>query len=255
MLEQGIERAAAAIVSGRSLVISTGAGMSKESGIPTFRDAMDGLWARFDPGELATEAAFRGNAARVWSWYEHRRRTILRCRPHAGHLAIAELGALIPGLTLVTQNVDGLHRAAGSADVVELHGDIMRSRCIDCSAPAKTPDPGEAEVERSPPRCERCGGFIRPGVVWFGEMLPPEALERAQRSAATCDVMLVIGTSGVVWPAAELPALARRSGATLIEVNPTRSEITPLTDIFLEGSGAVILPHLVATVREMRAGG
>jgi NAD-dependent deacetylase len=156
-------------------------------------------------------------------------------------------------VTLITQNVDGLHRAAGSSGVLELHGDVMRSFCIDCRAPAETPDPGREESEVEPPRCGRCGGFIRPGVVWFGEMLPVDALERAQASARSADVMLVVGTSGVVWPAAELPAIAHRAGAALLEVNPARSEITPLTDIFLEGSAGAILPPLVAAVRQIRA--
>lgn len=244
---EGLQNAATRLADARRVVVSTGAGMSRESGIPTFRDAQEGLWARFDPQELATVAGFRAAPARVWSWYAYRRGRMLSCRPHAGHAALVELEQRIPQLTLVTQNIDGLHQVAGSSAVVELHGSIHRCRCLDCGRPAEEQVPAaEDEVEREPARCHRCGGYLRPDVVWFGEMLPAEAVERAWNAVAECDVLLVVGTSGLVWPAAELPHLAKRGGATVIEVNPVASEVTPVADIFLPGPAGEVLPAIVA---------
>jgi NAD-dependent deacetylase len=248
-----LDRAADWIASARHVVVSTGAGMSKESGIPTFRDALDGLWARYDPQELATEAAFRRNPRRVWSWYAHRRRMIERCRPNPGHFALAELERMVPRLTLVTQNIDGLHAAAGSTDVVELHGSIRRVKCLDAGhvLPGPPPEDGAGEdEERGPPPCPVCGSPLRPDVVWFGEMLPEAAVERAWAAAGGCDVLLVVGTSGTVWPAAELPSVARNGGAKVIEVNPEESELTTrAVDLFLHGGAGSVLPALVDAVR------
>lgn len=264
MTREGVERAAALLDQARKVVVSTGAGMSKESGIPTFRDAREGLWARFDPEQLATEAGFRAAPARVWAWYEYRRGLMRGCRPHAGHTALVELERLVPEFTIVTQNIDGLHQIAGSSDVIELHGSIHRQLCIDCrraadpSLGARDEEPRDEEpgAELEPPRCTACGAHFRPAVVWFGEMLPADAVERAWRIVGACDLLLVVGTSGVVWPAAELPHIARAAGAAVVEVNPDPSEVTPHARIYLRGQAGELLPALVeGVIRRRRTGG
>jgi NAD-dependent deacetylase len=244
---EGIVRAAAMLAEARRVVVSTGAGMSKESGIPTFRDAMEGLWAEFDPQQLATEAGFRADPRRVWGWYAWRRRRVMEARPHPGHLAVTELQRILPAVTVVTQNVDGLHAEAGSADVVELHGNIRRVRCLDRAHPFAGDIPDDEEGD--PPPCPLCGSPLRPDVVWFGEMLPERAVARAWDEAERCDALLLVGTSGTVWPAAELPHVARRARAAVIEVNPEPSELTGLADVFLRGAAGTVLPALVAEVR------
>jgi len=250
MTPEGLERAASAIAGARLLVVSTGAGMSRESGIPTFRDAQDGLWARFDPAELATERGFRADPARVWAWYEYRRLRMAACAPHAGHGALVELEWNVPQVAVITQNIDGLHQRAGSTEVLEIHGSIHRVRCLDCGAPGERPDVGRDDDD--PPRCARCGSYLRPGVVWFGEMLPEDVVRRAWALVERCEVLLVVGTSGLVWPAAELPHLARRNDARVIEVNPEPSEVTPVADIFLQGRAGEVLPTLVRAVARQR---
>jgi len=257
MVDPEIRRAAEVLAAAPRVVISTGAGMSKESGIPTFRDAQEGLWARFDPMELASERGFRSAPARVWSWYAYRRGIIRQCRPHAGHRALVELEHITPDLTIVTQNIDGMHQRAGSSDVIEIHGSIEAIRCIDCGREPEREGSGadwvpadEAE-EREPPRCLHCGGYLRPGVVWFGESLPPGETRRAWSLVERCDVLLVVGTSGVVWPAAELPHLARGSGARVVEVTPEPTEVTPIADHVLHGAAGSVLPELVRVVEEI----
>jgi NAD-dependent deacetylase len=254
MTPEGLTRAAQILADARRVVVSTGAGMSRESGIPTFRDAMHGLWAQFDPQALATEAGFRAHPRRVWSWYAWRRRKVAQARPHAGHFAVAELAELTPGLVVVTQNVDGLHAQAGSSDVVELHGNIRRLKCLDQGHPfqGELPDPEGEEIEQDPPPCPQCGSPLRPDVVWFGEMLPEGAVKRAWSAAERCDALLLVGTSGTVWPAAELPHVAREAGAQVIEVNAESSELTPLADVFLEGRAGQVLPTLLAKLRTLR---
>jgi NAD-dependent deacetylase len=254
MTEEGLARAAAWIAGARHVVASTGAGMSRESGIPTFRDALEGLWAQFDPQELATEEGFRKNPRRVWSWYASRRRKVLEAVPHAGYHALVELEDLLPAFTVVTQNVDGLHALAGSRDVVEVHGSLRRAKCLDRHHlfPGDPPLPDADEAD--PPPCPVCGSPLRPDVVWFGEMLPEDAVARAWRLAEQCDVLLLVGTSGTVWPAAELPHVARRAGARVIEVNPDPSELTPLADVFLQGPAGDVLPRLVRAVAELKEG-
>lgn len=255
MTAEAMERAAEFLAGAASVVVSTGAGMSRESGIPTFRDALEGLWARYSPEELATERGFREQPARVWSWYAERRRQIAACLPHAGHLAVAGLGRLRPGVTVVTQNIDGLHAAAGSEDVVELHGNIHRFKCLDAGHPYRgepLPVPEENTSELPPP-CAVCGSPLRPDVVWFGEMLPPLALERAWQLAGDCDVMLVVGTSGTVWPAAELPFVARSSGGTVIEVNPEPSGVTEAAGVVIMRTAGDALPELVRLVERRLA--
>ena len=253
MTPDGLRRAARILAGAERVVVSSGAGMSRESGIPTFRDAMEGLWANFDPQALATEAGFRADPARVWSWYAWRRERIAQARPNRGHLALAEMEALVPGLVVVTQNVDGLHGDAGSSEVVELHGSIRRVRCLDRGHAYDGPLPPYTEGdEQAPPPCPVCGSPLRPDVVWFGEMLPVAAVERAWQLAETCQALLLIGTSGTVWPAAELPLVARRHGALVIEVNPTPSELTHAADVFLPGPAGEVLPALLEAVRAAR---
>ena len=228
-----------------ALCVLTGAGMSAESGIATFRDALTGLWARFDPAELASEEGFRADPQRVWDWYAERREGVRRAEPHAGHHALAGFARRWPGtLTLVTQNVDDLHQRAGNADAVRLHGDILTDRCLQaCSrrggCATDTAAPGR------PPHCVECGNLLRPGVVWFGEELPRPALETARRAAEACEVMLVVGTSGAVWPAAGLVGRARQRGARVLIVNPAPSEIDDEAHVVLRGTAARALPLLL----------
>jgi NAD-dependent deacetylase len=246
-----IEAAARTIAAARRVVVSTGAGISQESGIPTFRDAQEGIWARFDPQQLATEAGFRADPARVWAWYGYRRDRVLACEPNAGHRALVDLAQDFADLVVVTQNIDGLHQRAGSADVVELHGSILRYRCLDAGHPA--PEPFAPDADGMPPPCDACGSPLRPDVVWFGEVLPQPAVERAWALAAECDVLLVVGTSGTVWPAAELPSVARRAGARVVEVNPEPGAATRAADLVLRGRAGDVLPRLVRDVRTLRA--
>jgi NAD-dependent deacetylase len=223
------------------VVALTGAGISAESGVPTFRDAQTGLWARYSAEQLATPEAFLANPRLVWDWYSWRRQLTAKADPNPGHLALVQLQARIAEFTLVTQNVDGLHARAGSRDVIELHGSIATTLCFDEREPvADYTDDGQA-----PPRCPRCGALLRPGVVWFGESLPPQALARAERAARACDVMLSIGTSSLVQPAAGLPLLAKQQGALLIEVNPSPTPLTPHADEVLSGPAGQVLPQLL----------
>jgi len=213
----------------------TGAGMSAESGVPTFRDALTGLWARFDPAGLATPEAFRRDPALCWGWYRWRAALVRRARPNAGHLAIAGLAGRGHEVAVVTQNVDDLHERAGSRDVVHLHGSLFATRCFDCGRPA-VPDPilegldaiGGEGAREAPPACVACGGPCRPGVVWFGEPLPADAWERACEALAACELLVVVGTSGLVQPAASLPRLAREAGARVVEINPVESAVSAL---------------------------
>ena len=221
------------------IVFLTGAGMSAESGVPTFRDALTGLWQRFDAEALATEAAYRRDPGLCWGWYRWRAKRVQDATPNAGHLGIAEL-ARSHGVTVITQNVDDLHERAGTGGPIHLHGSLFASRCLECGAPAggtgvdpilRDPDriPAEGGHE-PPPRCAACRGLLRPGVVWFGEALPQAAWEAASSAIAGCDLLVVIGTSGLVYPAAGLPERARDAGARIIEINPQASAISRLTD-------------------------
>jgi len=229
----------------RSICAFTGAGMSAESGIPTFRDAMSGLWSRFDPAELASEHGFRADPERVWGWYAERREGVRRARPNAGHLALAAFAARHPGrLTVISQNVDDLHQRAGNVDTIRLHGDILDERWLD-RCPRGTACDTACAQPTQPPRCTECGNLVRPGVVWFGEPLPYRAFEAAERAVDACDAMLVIGTSGAVWPAAGLVARARRAGAWVVVVNPQASEVDGEADEVLAATAAQALPLLL----------
>jgi NAD-dependent deacetylase len=230
-----------------SVAVLTGAGISAESGIPTFRDP-GGLWQRFKPEELANVRAFLRNPELVQGWYTHRRRIAEETRPNAGHHALAALEALVPDFSLVTQNVDNLHQRAGSQTVVELHGNLTRSYCIDCRQPATDADlavSGEGE----PVRCPSCEGYIRPDVVWFGEMLPEGAMEQADAAARRADVFLSIGTSAVVYPAAALPLIAKDGGGYVAEVNIERSAIADELDEVVLGKAGEVLPALIVAVQ------
>jgi NAD-dependent deacetylase len=230
----------------KRIVVLTGAGMSAESGIPTFRDALTGLWSKFDPMQLASEEGFRADSKRVWSWYAERRVGVRAAQPNAGHRALGDFAARHPGrLTVVRQNVDDLHQRAGNADAIPLHGDILEDRWLqDCPrrggercSPASA-RPGE------PPSCADCGNLVRPGVVWFGENLPLQALADAEAAAERAELMLVVGTSGAVWPAAGLAAQARQAGAWVAIVNPEASEIDDDAQQLVRGTAAGVLPLL-----------
>ena len=223
------------------LAVLTGAGISAESGVPTFRGEA-GLWRNFRPEELATLAAFRRDPALVWAWYEWRRGLVGNCRPNAAHRTLVEMERAIPHFTLITQNVDGLHQQAGSRHVLELHGNIWRVRCTREGTVRERRDHPLPEI---PPRCE-CGALLRPDVVWFGERLPPKTLQAALDAARSCQVMLVIGTSGVVEPAASLPWVAKEAGAQVVEVNLETTPISRYADETILGPAAVELPRLWA---------
>lgn len=230
-----------ALGAARRVGVLTGAGISAESGIPTFRDAQTGLWSRFRPEELATAEAFRRDPQLVWDWYEWRRGLVAGAAPNAAHRALARLQALVPELTLVTQNVDGLHQRAGSVDVVELHGNIHRSKCFVEDSVVDAWPPTAAR----PPRCPRCGAPLRPDVVWFGETLPPQAIARAEAAARECDLFFSIGTAAAVFPAAQLPRTALQGGATVVEVNKDPTPLTGAATFSLRGAAGAILPALL----------
>lgn len=254
-----LQSVAEALHGARHLVVFTGAGVSAESGIPTFRDALTGLWQRFDPSELATPEAFRRDPALVWGWYEWRRARVLAAQPNPAHRAIAELAGLVPRLTLITQNVDDLHERAGSSAVIHLHGSLHTPRCFACARPfaGLVGAPQEPEEGRriEPPRCLHCGGQVRPGVVWFGEELPTQVLAQAFAAAESCDLLLSVGTSGVVYPAAQIPQLALRSGARVVHVNPQPVAIRGDREHCLVGAAGEVLPCLLAHAFPGGAGG
>src|SRR5215211_2186731 len=226
------------------LVTLTGAGVSQESGLRTFRDAQAGLWAQYTPEELASPAAFARNPKLIWDWYAWRREAVKGVRPNAGHYALAEIEKRVPHFTLITQNVDNLHRFAGSQNVLELHGNIQRVRCADCYASTET----WGDDTESVPTCQECGGLLRPDVVWFGEALPRDQLEAAVTVARACDVFFSIGTSGVVQPAASLAFAAHNRGAVVVEINAEPTPLTPKADYVFEGRSGEILPQLVDAV-------
>ncbi len=240
-----IEACAETLARARSVVFSTGAGMSQESGIPTFRDAPNALWANFRPEQLATREGFRSDPTLVWRWYAERRRTISAAQPNDGHLAIVELESLIENVVVITQNIDNLHREAGSARVIEVHGNIFRYKCFDRDHPVESTD---CEGKDVPPRC-RCGSLVRPDIVWFGEMLHDDAIVEAYHSLETCDVVVVVGTSGTVYPAAGFAEVARRHRARVIEINPEETPLTREADVFLQGPAGDVLPQLVSSLK------
>ena len=226
------------------ITVLTGAGVSQESGLRTFRDAQTGLWAQHKPEDLASPQAFERDPKLVWDWYTWRREAVKAVRPNPGHYALVEMARRIPQFTLITQNVDGLHRMAGSPQVIELHGNIQRVRCSECGKFVEDWDDDGLDV----PHCAACGGLLRPHVVWFGESLPRAELESAVEAARTCDVFFSIGTSGVVQPAATLAYAAHNRGAVVVEINAEPTPLTPKADYFLQGKSGEILPGLVKAV-------
>jgi NAD-dependent deacetylase len=247
-MDCSIREAAAALRSARRAVILTGAGISSESGIPTFRDALTGLWSKYDPADLATPEAFAGDPELVSRWYDERRYQVARCRPNPGHFALAELQrqmlAKDLSCTLVTQNVDRLHQAAGATDVIELHGTLWVWRCLDCGSRSEERGPA---LESYPPRC-RCGGLRRPDVVWFGEMLPEGAFAAAQAAVAWCEYFISVGTSSVVYPAAGLIEQALAAGAKTLEVNPQPTPFSERATWSIRGKSGEVLPRIVAAI-------
>jgi NAD-dependent deacetylase len=247
-----------ALLQARKIVIFTGAGMSADSGIATFRDKPDSHWSLFNPDELASPQGWRDNHRRVWAWYEARRAIVLASQPNAGHLAIAQLANVLNTRTghsievnVVTQNVDNLHERAGSTQVIHLHGSLFAPRCAACHSPGQfvsyAPDVSAIEVE--PPHCEHCGECIRPGVVWFGEDLPQAQFRKARDLVNASDAMLVIGTSGVVYPAAELPINASEQGKFVAEINHEPSDLSPHMHVQWSVSAAQGLPQLLDLLR------
>jgi len=236
-----------ALLNANKTLVLTGAGMSAESGVPTFRDAQSGLWSRFRPEELATPEAFMDHPQIVWDWYADRRKNIDSVSPHAGHTALVELEQHFETLLLVTQNVDGLHQQAGSGDVIELHGNIMLSVCSETGRTIETSwiesNPGHPPASPHHPR-----GLARPGVVWFGESLPADAMNRAMTAASQCDVCFSIGTSTLVQPAASLPLVALNSGACVIEINPTPTPLSDMATFTLQATAAEALTAISTAI-------
>jgi NAD-dependent deacetylase len=236
-----LAEAAARLGGARRVLALTGAGVSAESGVPTFR-GQDGLWRQFRAEELATPQAFARDPKLVWEWYAWRREIIAPLRPNAAHVALARLEGSVPGFLLATQNVDALHSAAGSRRLVELHGSLWRLRCVGCGQAAED---RRVPLPELPPRCG-CAAILRPDVTWFGEMLPPRAVEEAVAAARSAEVVLVIGTSSIVYPAAALPEMARAAGGFVIEVNTEPTPLTVSAHVSLRGPAAELVPALVA---------
>lgn len=236
-----------AVRNAQHLVVFTGAGVSAESGVHTFRDALTGLWSNFDPMQLATPEAFLRDPSLVWGWYEWRRQLLLQVQPNPAHLAIAALAQRVPKLTLITQNVDDLHERAGSANVLHLHGSIFAPRCFTCAAPYPFTQAPQMQQEQAlePPQCPQCQGMVRPGVVWFGEALPEQAMQDAFAAAQACDCLLSVGTSGLVQPAASIPSLAAQHGATVVHINPEPVSVRSAQEYSLVGMAGELLPLLV----------
>lgn len=236
-----LEELAHIIRTARHIAALTGAGVSAESGIPTFRDALTGLWATFNPQELATPEAFQRNPRMVWEWYDYRRHLLADVQPNPAHLALAEIEGHVPHMTLITQNIDSLHQRAGSQHVIELHGNLQRSKCFRENTIVES----WADTGDVPPRCPNCGAPLRPDVVWFGELLPAEQLTQARDAALDCDVFMSIGTSGQVEPAASLPYLAMRHNATIVIINPEVQQSTSRGYYSISEKAGVFLPQLV----------
>jgi len=238
-----IERLATA----KSVSVLTGAGVSAESGVPTFRDSQTGFWSKFRPEDLATARGFKRDPKMVWEWYDWRRKMVLDAEPNAGHRALAEMESIFPEFHLITQNIDSLHQRAGSKKVIELHGNISKTKCFE----ENTPIERWAETGDVPPKCPRCGGMLRPDVVWFEEPMPMNEFRQAV-GATECDVFLVVGTSSLVYPAAELPLEAARNGAMVVEINTTMTELTEQVQFHVDGASGVVLPALIQAVRSAR---
>lgn len=239
----------------RRITVLTGAGISAESGIATFRDAQTGLWERYDPALLASAEGYKEDKSLVWGWYEWRRAQVLKAKPNPGHLALVELERFVDELTVVTQNVDDLHERAGSKGVIHLHGSLHHPKCFSCNEPhefANTIPNIAIEGERlEPPRCDYCGGSIRPGVVWFGELVPEEAWQQAEDAVIDSDVLLSIGTSSLVRPASMLPDIAIVHGAKIVQINPDPTPLDSKAHYNFRGKAGEILPTLVKALSDL----
>ncbi|MBX3043427.1 MAG: NAD-dependent deacylase [Candidatus Kapabacteria bacterium] len=236
------------LLNAKKVVVFTGAGISAESGIKTFRDP-DGLWAKFNPSELASVDGFMSNPNLVWDWYQHRRDIIFSCEPNPGHYAIAEMQKLFPKFSLVTQNVDRLHQRAGAKDVIELHGNILENYCLSCKTPY---DESVTAEDTEAPKCKSCGGLVRPAVVWFGETLPYDALMRAEEVSRKADVFFTAGTSGEVYPAANLPIIASQSGSVVVEINPNETAISRFANYCLRYPSGEAFPKILEEFNKQR---
>ena len=246
-IAESIHQAAQILSEAQRIVCLTGAGVSAESGLSTFRDPETGFWSKFDPQQLASQSGFAADPGLVWRWYMERLQAAAeKAKPNPGHFALATLESDAKNFTLITQNVDNLHERAGSVNVTHLHGIISRFHCNVCGKAYTLAE--EEKVATLPPRCPACEGMIRPSVVWFGETLPMHELTFAWQSAEQCDVMLVVGTSGLVTPAAQLPYVAQDAGATLIDVNPEQGSLSGMADLFLQGPSGEILLKVVAAM-------
>jgi NAD-dependent deacetylase len=246
--EQEIPRALIDILqSSQQVAVLTGAGISAESGVPTFRQAQTGLWAQYDPTELATPAAFERNPRLVWEWYTWRRNLISEADLNPAHHALVEMETYYSKFTLITQNVDGFHRLAGSRNLIELHGDIFRTKCVRENRII----PDWVVTDQLPPRCPQCDSLLRPDVVWFGESLPSEAINTAIQDVNSTQVFFSIGTSTLVEPAASLPFIALNNGATVVEINPQETPLTPLVSYALTYPAGEILPSLMAAIKNL----
>lgn len=242
-----IEKAVSRLKGTKFLLVITGAGISKESGVPTFR-GKDGLWESFRAEDLATPYAFERDPALVWRWYDWRRGIIRSCEPNKGHFAVKELSELFSSrFFLITQNVDGLHERTGIKDMIAIHGNIFRVRCIKES---RTFELFDVPLKEIPPKCS-CGSLLRPDVVWFGEAIPSELLNKAYEMIERADTLLVVGTSGIVHPVASFPYMVKRKGGFIIEVNIESTPITEIADITLFGKAAEILPEVVFKLKEL----
>ncbi len=247
-MQTSIDTAAKLLADAKHVTVLTGAGVSKESGIPTFRDAQTGFWEKHRPEDLATPEGFLKDPKLVWTWYDYRRKLLGGVKPNPGHEAIVELEKLIDTVTVVTQNVDGLHQRAGSTDVIELHGSITQFFCFDNQHDA---DDVPFDLE-TPPLCSVCGSMIRPAVVWFGEALPQKLLRRGISECEESEVILVVGTSSLVQPAASLPYSGYQRGAKIVEVNPDATPITEIAAVVLQGPSGEMLPEVVAALKQLK---
>lgn len=235
----------------KSVMILTGAGVSRESGLDTFRD-VGGYWSRYNPYELASPQGFSSNPLLVWQWYQARKDKAAEVSPNPGHYALAEMEKYFGNFALFTQNVDRLHHRAGSSQVYELHGTIFKSHCFDCGLPYNENFTITDELQ-SIPHCPRCNGYIRPSVVWFGESLPYEVLNLAYEKTRNCDLFFTIGTSSEVYPAADLPYQAKMAGAYVVEINPNETSFTRHSNLSIRQKSGEILPVILNIIKEMRS--
>ena len=242
--ESTLDSLAKRLTSNSYIVFLTGAGVSAESGVPTFR-SVDGFWEKFRPEELAHFNSFIKNPALVQAWYQHRVEIVYNVKPNKGHMAMASMESKVATCVVITQNVDNLHQRAGSREVIELHGNILRNYCIDCGMQFN----GGLCIENGETTLCKCGGLVRPDVVWFGEMLPANLFRMAEKHARKCDLFISVGTSGVVYPAAGLPGLAKSFGAFLVEINTEMTDLSSLMDVTFQGKSGEILPRLMSLLK------